>query len=221
MGLGTVIDRRVAGALMVWLSGRNQVFADEPAQFSMNLSVSSASDPNFMRFIELCIAKAGISPALLAFEIDQSLWRKDRSCVEKLCERVDIMGAGVVVDNCTLDEHTVDLLSRPGVRLAKIDRQLTLDLATSKSARMRIAAIAQIARVGGVHTVAKQVERAEEQELLRALGVDFLQGHAVAAPAPIDNVDRWREQRLIVDVDASNAMAEAGGTSPAATAPSP
>lgn len=220
MGLGTVIDRRVAGALVVWLSGRNQVFADEPAQFSMNLSVSSASDPNFMRFIELCIAKAGISPALLAFEIDQSLWRKDRSCVEKLCERVDIMGAGVVVDNCTLDEHTVDLLSRPGVRLAKIDRQLTWDLATSKTARMRIAAIAQIARVGGVHTVAKQVERAEEQELLRALGVDFLQGHAVAAPAPIDTVDRWREQRLIVDVDVGNAMADVGETSPAATAPS-
>src|SRR5262249_48499600 len=128
--------------------------------------------------------------------------------------------AGVVVDNCTLDEHTVDLLSRPGVRLAKIDRQLTLDLATSKSARMRIAAIAQIARVGGVHTVAKQVERAEEQELPPALGGDFLQGQAVAAPAPIDNVDRWREQRLIVDVEASNAMANVGETAPVATAPS-
>src|SRR6185437_4475312 len=36
MGLGTVIDRRVAGALIVWLQGRSAVFADEPAQFSMN-----------------------------------------------------------------------------------------------------------------------------------------------------------------------------------------
>ena len=217
MGLGTVIDRRVAGALVVWLSGRNEVFADEPAQFSMNLSASSAADPNFMRFIELCIAKAGISPALLAFEIEQGLWRKDRSCFEKLCERVDIMGAGVVVDNCMLDEHTVELLSRPAVRLAKIDRQFTLDLATSKTARMRIAAIAQIARVGGVHTVAKQVERPEEQELLRALGVDFVQGHAVASPAPLDNVDRWREQRLVVDAEAAGAMANVGEVSPAAT----
>lgn len=220
MGLGTVIDRRVAGALIVWLSGRNEVFADEPAQFSMNLSISSAADPNFMRFIELCMGKAGISPALLAFEIDQGLWRKDRGCVEKLCERVDILGAGVVIDNCTLDEHTVELLSRPAVRLAKIDRQLTRELAASKTARMRIAAIAQIARVGGVHTVAKQVERIEEQELLRALGVDFLQGHAVAAPAPLDNVDRWREQRLIVDADAGAELTSAAEVSTAATAPS-
>jgi len=154
------------------------------------------------------------------------LWRKDRSCVEKLCERVDIMGAGVVVDNCTLDDQTVELLSQRAVRLAKIDRQLTKDLANSKAARMRIAAIAQIARVGGVHTVAKQVERAEEQELLRALGVDFLQGHAVASPAPLDNVDRWREQRLIVDSEASRQMAELGepspttATSPTASSPS-
>jgi EAL domain-containing protein (putative c-di-GMP-specific phosphodiesterase class I) len=203
MGLGSVIDRRVAGALIVWLSARNDVFADEPAQFSMNLSASSVADPNFMRFIELCISKSEIAPALMAFEIDQSLWRKDRSCVEKLCERADIMGVGVVVDNCLLDDQTVELLGLPAVRLAKIDRKLTWDLATSKAARMRIAAIAQIARVGGVHTVAKQVERPEEQELLRVLGVDFLQGHAVAGPAPLEAVDRWREQHTIVDGDAA------------------
>ena len=219
MGLGTVIDRRVAGALIVWLSGRNGVFADEPAQFSMNLSVSSASDPNFIRFIELCVAKAGISSGLLAFEIDQGLFRRDRSCVEKLCERVDIMGGGVVVDNCVLDEQTVELLSRPAVRLAKIDRQLTRELASSKTARMRIAAIAQIARVGGVHTVAKQVDHPEEQELLRALGVDFMQGHAVGSPAPLENVDRWREQHLIVDAGAGDAMA--GVTEATSAAPSP
>ncbi len=116
------------------------------------------------------------------------------------------MGAGVVVDNCLLDDQTVELLGLPAVRLAKIDRKLTWDLATSKTARMRIAAIAQIARVGGVHTVAKQVERPEEQELLRVLGVDFLQGHAVATPAPLEAVDRWREQHTIVDGDVDDGQ---------------
>jgi EAL domain-containing protein (putative c-di-GMP-specific phosphodiesterase class I) len=205
MGLGTVIDRRVAGALIVWLSGRSSVFADEPAQFSVNLAASSVADPNFMRFIELCIAKAGVSAALLAFEIDQSLWRSDRRCIEQLGERIETIGAGLVIDNSSLDDQTVELLSLPGVRLAKIGRQHTCDLATSRTARVRVAGIAQMARVAGVHTVAKQVERPEEQELLRALGVDFLQGRAVAAPAPLDAVDQWREQRLIVDPDAGAA----------------
>ncbi len=101
-GLGTVLDRRVAGALIVWLAGRSDIFADEPAQFSVNLSASSLADPNFLRFIELCLTKAALPPALLAFETDQSFWRKDRICLQRLSRGLETLGAGLVIDNVTL-----------------------------------------------------------------------------------------------------------------------
>ncbi|HTT07014.1 MAG TPA: EAL domain-containing protein [Steroidobacteraceae bacterium] len=198
-GLGTVLDRRVAGALIVWLSGRNSDFVDEPAQFSLNLSASSLADPNFLRFIELCLTKAGISPALLAFETDQSFWRKDRVCLQRLSRGIETLGAGLVIDNVTLNDELADLLSLPGVRLAKIDRRLTQDLAQHRANQMRVAGMAQIARVAGVLTVAKQVEVPAEQALLRALGVDFVQGHAAAAPVPLDEIDRQRAEALLID----------------------
>jgi EAL domain-containing protein (putative c-di-GMP-specific phosphodiesterase class I) len=210
-GLGTVLDRRVAGALIVWLSKRSSMFADEPEQFSVNLSASSLSDPNFLRFIELCTAKAGISPALVAFEVDQAFWRKDRQSVERLCQGIDAIGAGIVIDNGSLHEETPELLSLPGVRLVKIDRALTTSLADSQVAQMRIAGIAQIARIAGVHTVAKQIERPEEQELLRALGVDFMQGHATAVPTPLETLDRQREEQLVVDEAACEGETHAPG----------
>lgn len=200
-GLGTVLDRRVTGALVVWLAARSAIFADEPVQFSVNLSTSSLADPNFLRFVELCIVKAGISPALIAFEVDQSSWGKDRVRLERLSQAIETIGAGLVIDNASLHEEIAELLSLPAVRLVKIDRLLTRDLATSKVAQMRIAGIAQIARVGGVLTVAKQVERPEEQGLLRALGVDFIQGHATAVPVPLEALDRQREQALVVDAN--------------------
>ncbi|HEX4025182.1 MAG TPA: EAL domain-containing protein [Steroidobacteraceae bacterium] len=197
--LGTVLDRRVTGALIVWLAGRSEVYADQPAQFSVNLSASSLADPNFLRFVELCLAKAGIAPALLAFEVDQCFWRKERGCLQRLSQGIEALGAGLVIDNATLHEQAAELLSLPGVRLAKIDRTLTRDLAASRAAQMRVAGLAQLARIGGVLTVAKQVERPEEQELLRALGVDFIQGHATAVPAPLAELDRQREQLLVID----------------------
>jgi EAL domain-containing protein (putative c-di-GMP-specific phosphodiesterase class I) len=208
-GLGAVLDRRVAGALIVWLSERTRVFADEPAQFSLNLSSSSLADPNFLRFIELCLAKAGIPPALIAFEVDQSFWRKDRALFERLSTGLEAAGAGLVIDNCTLHEESADLLALPGVRLAKIDRSLTRELAASKVAQMRIAGLAQIGRVAGVHTVAKQVERADEQELLKALGVDFVQGHGTSLPIPLESLDREREASLIVDENARDPEPQA------------
>lgn len=201
-GLGTVLDRRVAGALIVWLAGRSAVFADEPAQFSTNLSSSSLADPNFLRFIELCITKANIGASLLAFETDQSFWRKDRICLQRLSRGIETLGAGLIIDNITFSDEVAELLSLPAVKLAKIDRRLTQGLATNRPNQMRVAGLAQIARVAGVLTVAKQVEAPEEQDLLRALGVDFVQGHASAMPAPLDTLDRQREQALVVDPDA-------------------
>ena len=198
-GLGTVLDRRVAGALIVWLAGRSSVFTDEPAQFSLNLSASSLADPNFLRFIELCLNKAAIPPALLAFEADQSFWRKDRICLQRLSRGIETLGAGLVIDNVTLHDELAEILSLPGVRLAKIDRRLTQGLANHRANQMRVAGMAQIARVAGILTVAKQVEVPTEQGLLRALGVDFVQGHAAAAPVPLAELDRQRAEALVID----------------------
>jgi EAL domain-containing protein (putative c-di-GMP-specific phosphodiesterase class I) len=208
-GLGAVLDRRVAGALIVWLSERSGSFADEPSQFSINLSASSVADPNFLRFIELCLAKARIPPSLIAFEVDESLLRKDRVRLERLSQGLESIGAGLVIDNCTLHEDTPALLSLAAVRIAKFDRPLTHDLGSNRVAQMRLAGLAQIARVAGVHTVAKRVERPEEQELLRATGIDFIQGHATAVPIALEAIDREREQHVIID----DAVREAEATS--------
>jgi EAL domain-containing protein (putative c-di-GMP-specific phosphodiesterase class I) len=88
------------------------------------------------------------------------------------------------------------MLAAPSLRLVKIDRPLTENLSTDRVAQMRLAGLAQIARFAGVHTVAKRIERPEEQERLRATGVDFMQGRATAAPVALEVLDRDREQRL-------------------------
>jgi EAL domain-containing protein (putative c-di-GMP-specific phosphodiesterase class I) len=208
-GFGAVLDRRVAGALLAWLSGRRDAFTDEPSQFSLNLSSTTLADPHFLQFIELCIAKAGISPALLSFEVDQSVWKDGQARIEGLSQSLAFLGAGLVIDNCTLNESTPDLMSLPGVCLAKIDRSLTCDLAANRIAQMRIGAIAQIARIAGVHTVAKQVESAAEQELLRALGIDFVQGYGSAIPVTLDALDEQREAQVVIE-DAGSELRAAG-----------
>jgi EAL domain-containing protein (putative c-di-GMP-specific phosphodiesterase class I) len=217
-GLGAVIDRRVFAALLGALAAQGAAFSDRPAQFSLNISASSLRDPNLPRFLELCIARAGARAELLAFEIDQALWRPERARIERLGEVLNALGAGLVIDNCTLHEETAELLGIPGVRLAKIDRRLTQDLAASRVAQMRVAGLAQIGRVAGVHVVAKQVELAAEQELLRALGVDFLQGFATATPQPLEELVLRLSSEDLVDENVReefSALAASDATDPA------
>ena len=205
-GLGDVLDRRAAGALLVWLAGHRQLFVDEPSQFSLNLSATTLADPNFLRFIELCIAKAEVPPRLLSFEVDEKLWRAARTQVERFGSALQALGAGLVIDDCSLHESTPELMSVQAVGLVKIARPLTSRLAQDRKAQMRVGALAQMARIAGAHTVAKCVDDVDERHQLQALGVDFVQGHTTAGSLPLPELAAQSAARIVVDPDIPEAI---------------
>jgi EAL domain-containing protein (putative c-di-GMP-specific phosphodiesterase class I) len=200
-GLGAVIDRRAAGALIVWLAGRKELLADQPTLFSLNIAATTLADPNFLRFVELCAGKAGIDPRALGFEIDHGAWLADPASVEQMRLQVVRLGAGLVIDNCLLTEATPQMMSLPGIRLIKLDRSITQDLARNRVNQMRVGALVQISRIAGVHTVAKKVDDPAEQEQLTALGVDFAQGNATAIPVTLSDINHQLETSVILDED--------------------
>ena len=205
-GFGAVLDRRAAGALLVWLAANRRLFVDEPSQFSLNLSATTLSDPNFLQFIELCLAKAQIPPQLLAFELDECLWFSARARVERFSNALHKLGAGLVIDNCTLQEASPDLMGLRAVSLVKVARSLTMGLANNRIAQMRVGALAQMARIAGAHTVAKRVDDSDEQHQLQALGVDFVQGRAAAIPLSLPDLAEQRASQVLVDPEVPEAM---------------
>ena len=48
-----------------------------------------------------------------------------------------------------------------------------------------VAAITQVAKVMELDTVAEYVEHDKTRDLIRKLGVDFAQGHAIGKPQPL------------------------------------
>ena len=199
LGLGSVLDRRVLAALINWLREHEADWTAEPSQFSVNLSLTSLADPNFMRFVGSCFDKTKLPAGTIVFEVDQHRARDVYPQIKLLAEACHSANAGLVLDNFTLHHNSVDLLMLPGLRLLKLDRRLTTDLANSRSGQAVVAGIAQMARVAGVHSVAKQVESTDEQALLTELGVDFVQSFASSAPMPLDTLHTEIARRTIVD----------------------
>jgi EAL domain-containing protein (putative c-di-GMP-specific phosphodiesterase class I) len=197
--LGHVIDGRVVAELVTWLRARKEVWRTEPAQFSVNLSATTLHDPHFPGFVTSSLQQAGLPQGIIAFEIDQSLCRRHPQRSHDLAVLFERAGAGIVIDDFSLHEDSVSLLMLPGLRLIKIDRDLTGTVLHSKSGQACMAAIVSMARVAGVHSVAKKIDREEEHALLGALGVDFVQGYGAAPPAPLDAIDSDRAQSLTID----------------------
>jgi EAL domain-containing protein (putative c-di-GMP-specific phosphodiesterase class I) len=197
--LGTVLDRRVLGDLVVWLRKRAEVWRAEPAQFSVNLSATTMRDPHFPGFVHACIAKAQLPAGTIAFELNQMLCRRHPQRVQHLAEMLATAGAGLVIDDFTMNDDSLNMLMLPGLRLVKIDRQLTGQVLNGKAGQACVAGLAAMARVAGIHSVAKKVDRQDEHALLAALGVDFAQGYGTATPAPLDVIDTERAECLLID----------------------
>ena len=187
-GLGSMIDRRVVTELVGWLVHHPDVWQSSPVMFSVNLTATALHDEHFIKFVGLCLAKSSLPKAMIAFEIDVSTAVKLASRVAEVAAALHRLGCPMVLDDFGLRTECFELLRLPGVRYIKLASEITTKMRTDKVSQAAITAVVQMARVLGMHTVAKRTETPAEQEWLTALGVDFVQSNAMSPPAPIDTL---------------------------------
>jgi len=189
-GLGSMIDRRVVTELIGWLVHHPDVWQSTPVMFSVNLTATALQDEHFIKFVELCLAKSSLPTATIAFELEVSTAAKLSSRVFEVAEALHRLGCPMVLDDFALRTECFDMLRMPGVRYVKLSSDITAKMRTDKLSQASITAVVQMARVLGMHTVAKRTETPAEQEWLTALGVDFVQSHALSPPTLIDSLSR-------------------------------
>jgi len=193
-GLGSMIDRRVITELVGWLVHHPDVWQTDAAMFSVNLTATALHDEHFIKFVGLCLAKSSLPKSMIAFEVDVPTAIKLTSRVAEISSALHRLGCPMVLDDFALRTECFDLLRLPGVRYIKLAPDVTTKMRTDKLAQASITAVVQMARVLGMHTVAKRTETAAEQEWLTALGVDFVQSHAMSPPVAIETLSRAKSQ---------------------------
>jgi EAL domain-containing protein (putative c-di-GMP-specific phosphodiesterase class I) len=189
-GLGSMIDRRVLTELMGWLVRNKKVWHTNGALFSVNLTTTALHDDHFIKFVELCLMKSQLPKGTIAFEVDVMTAVKLAARIHRVAVALHRLGCPLVLDDFALRTECFALLRLPGVRYVKLAPEITAKMRTDKVAQAAITAVVQMSRVLGMHTVAKRAETAPELEWLTALGVDFVQSHALAPPVAIDSLAR-------------------------------
>jgi EAL domain-containing protein (putative c-di-GMP-specific phosphodiesterase class I) len=187
-GLGSMIDRRVITELVGWLVKNPRVCEEDDVRFSVNLTKTALHDEHFMKFISMCLAKAALPPQTIAFEIDVALAIKAGMRMTEVAAGLHRLGCPLVLDDFGLRTECFELLRLPGVKYIKLDPSITTQMRTDKVSQAAITALVQMARVLGLHTVAKRTETGAEQEWMTALGVDFIQSNALSPPVPIESL---------------------------------
>ncbi len=185
-GLGSMIDRRVVTELIGHLVHHPEIWKSTAVMFSVNLTTTALHDEHFIKFIELCLVKSSLPKGMIAFEVDTATAVKLTDKIAEVAAALHRLGCPVVLDDFALKTECFDLLRLPGVRYVKLAPEMTATMRTDKLSQAAITAIVQMARVLGMHTVAKRTETAAEQEWLTALGVDFIQSNSMSPPVAIE-----------------------------------
>ena len=187
-GLGSMIDRRVVSELVGWLKRSPHAWQGDGAMFSINLTTTALHDEHFLKFVELCLAKAGLPKATVAFEISVPGALHLGARMATVAAAFHRLHCPLVLDDFGLRAECLELLRLPGVRLIKFAPEITANMRADKLSQAAISGLVQMARVLGMHTVAKRTESAADKEWLTALGVDFVQSNAFSPSVPIDTI---------------------------------
>ncbi len=187
-GLGSMIDRRVVTELIGWLVRHPDTWQTNEVMFSVNLTITALHDEHFIKFVELCLAKSALPKGMVAFEVDAPTALTLADKISDVASALHRLGCPLVLDDFALRTECFELLRLPGVRYVKLESDLTARMRTDKVSQAAITAVVQMARVLGMHTVAKRTDTAADQEWLTALGVDFVQSNAISPAVAIDSL---------------------------------
>src|SRR5216683_60934 len=189
-GLGSMIDRRVVTELIGYLVRHPDVWKSTAVMFSVNLTTTAIHDEHFLKFVGLCLEKSSLPKGMIAFEVDTATAVTLADKMAEVGAALHRLGCPLVLDDFAMKTECFALLRLPGLRYVKLAAEITTKMRTDKLSQAAITAVVQMARVLGMHTVAKRTETAAEQEWLTALGVDFVQSNSMSPPVAIESLSK-------------------------------
>ena len=152
---------------------------------AINLSSSSLLDANLADYVRGGLAQHGISPRCICFEITEIAAIANLSETLPLLQELKKIGCRLALDDFGSGMSSFAYLKNLPVDYLKIDGSFVRNMAVAPVDFMTVQSIHNIAAAMGIRTVAEWVEDEATLNLLRDIGVDYVQGNWLGRPEPL------------------------------------
>lgn len=184
-GLMTELDRWVINQSFIQLS---DVFANQDEiQININLSGLSLNEEGLEPFICKLFQRFPIAPENVCFEITETAAIRSMAKTKTLIGKLKKIGCQFALDDFGSGLSSFSYLKQLPVDYMKIDGSFIRDMRRDQRSRSMVEAIHQVAKSLDLKTVAECVETKETYDILQDVGVDFVQGHFIGRPMPLDS----------------------------------
>jgi len=154
---------------------------------AINLSARQLQQDGLADAVERIVARAGVDPALLEFELTESMLMADPEAAVQILTRIKALGMRLSVDDFGTGYSSLAYLKRFPLDALKIDRTFVRDLPDDPDDAAITMAVIRLAHSLGLKVVAEGVETPAQLAELERYGCDEIQGWHVGRPAPADD----------------------------------
>jgi diguanylate cyclase (GGDEF)-like protein/PAS domain S-box-containing protein len=183
-GLMPLVDRWVIQRAFQWL-GNNPVHLQELEYCAINLSGTSISDERFLDFLVEQFSALQIPAGKICFEITETAAIANLVKASNFIATLNEIGCSFALDDFGSGMSSFAYLKKLPVDFLKIEGMFVRDIGSDPVDLAMVKSINELGHAMGKRTIAEFVESREIMEILREIGVDYVQGYGVARPEPL------------------------------------
>jgi diguanylate cyclase (GGDEF)-like protein len=182
------VDRWVVRRSCELLGAHSAAVGEDIARFAINLSGQSLQDESFLEFVVDQIKASKLPPNVLCFELTETATVGNLEKAQRFLRTLQDLGCQFALDDFGTGVSSLAYLKDLSVNYLKIDGTFVRDSLTNSRSESMIKAIAQLAKVMCMETIAEYVETDPLRARMADLGVDYGQGFAMGKAQPFEQL---------------------------------
>lgn len=156
----------------------------EPLDLSFNLSAHDIVSPDTMLGIVAAVARSGVDPARITFEITETAVMRDFDLARRHILVLRESGMKVALDDFGAGYSSLSCVHRLPLDKIKIDRSFVHGITTEMEGRKVVQTILDLCATLGLDCVVEGVETPAQASLIAQLGGRHAQGYLYGRPIP-------------------------------------
>ncbi len=182
------IDRWVVHRACRLLGEHSASVGEDIARFAINLSGQSLQDDSFLQYVIDEIKSSGLPPGVLCFELTETATIGNLVKAQHFMRSLQDLGCQFALDDFGTGVSSLAYLKDLSVNYLKIDGSFVRDAIVNARSESMIKAIAQLAKVMCMETIAEYVETDVLRARMADLGVDYGQGFAMGKAQRLEDL---------------------------------
>jgi len=179
-----LLDRWVVQTTFAAL-GRGAFKLAPGRSLGINISGQTLGDGQFLEFVVECLDRTGVMPTQICFEVTEAAVVANLDHARRFIDVLHGMGCTFALDDFGSGLGSFANLKTLAMDYLKIDGLYMRNLARDTVNQAMVSAMIKLARTLDFQVIAEQVEDQPSLDAARRMGMDFVQGYAIARPAPL------------------------------------